>query len=97
MSEAIEILDQSDGSAIMTMDVGPRQVKSFIKSGLDYVIEQMRVNDGLVHLSVNEFSKSPIEIYLSPEEANALFHFGVIGALRSGLDEQNKEETKDRR
>ena len=96
MSEAIEILDQTDGSAIMTMDVEPKQVKSFITSGLDYVIEQMRINDELEHMSVNEFGESPIEISLSPQEANALFHFGVIGALRSELDEQNSEEEEDR-
>ena len=88
--EVIEILDQTDGSAIMTMDVEPKQVKSFIKSGLDYVIGQMRINDGLEHLSVNEFDESPIELSLSPEEANALFQFGVISALRRGMEvEQN--------
>jgi len=84
---SVEITDQLDGSALMTMDVEPKQMKSFINAGLDYVIEQMRINDGLGHLSVNDFGKTKMEIDLSPEEANALFHFGVISALRRGMNE----------
>ena len=42
MSDTIEVLDmvdQPDGSAIMTMDVEPELVRAFAHTGLKYLIE----------------------------------------------------------
>ena len=87
----IDMVDQPDGSAILSMDVEPEQVSAFVHSGLMYLIEQMRVYDKVSEVSPNTFKRSAREIYLSDREANVLFHFGVISALKRGIDESNKE------
>ena len=87
--EVIDIVDQPDGSALMSMDVEPEQVSAFAHTGLSYIIEQMGLQEGTI--SPNTFESRTIE--LTNEELNVLFHFGVISALKRGIDEQVKEET----
>jgi len=85
--EVIDIVDQPDGSALMSMDVEPEQVSAFVHSGLMYLIEQMKVYDKVVDISPNTFKRSAKEIYLSDRETSTLFHFGVISALKRGMEE----------
>ena len=89
--EVIDIVDQPDGSALMSMDVEPEQVNAFAHTGLSYIIEQLGLQEGTI--SPNTFEESTRTIELTNEELNVLFHFGVISALKRGIDEQVKEET----
>ena len=91
--EVIDIVDQPDGSAIMNMEVDPEQVRAFAHTGLSYVIEQLGLREGTV--SPNTYEESTRTIELTNEEINVLFHFGVISALKRGIDESNKEEEED--
>jgi hypothetical protein len=87
MSDTIEVLDmvdQPDGSAIMTMDVEPELVRAFAHTGLKYLIEQVEVQDDTI--SPNTFEESTRAIELTNEELNTLFHFGVISALKRGME-----------
>ena len=90
--EVIDIVDQEDGSAILSMDVEPKQVSSFAHTGLGYLIEQSQLHDGMSDLVPNTFEEATrFSMVLTDEELNALFQFGVISALKRGMDEQNKE------
>jgi len=93
--EVLDIIDQPDGSAIMNMDVDPEQVSAFAHTGLRYLIEQLGLQDGIV--SPNTFEESARTLELTNEELNTLFHFGVISALRRGMNEQNQEAEEDGR
>ena len=77
----INMVDQPDGSAILTMDVEPEQVSAFVQIGLRRLIEQMKVEE----VPLNTFKRSAREIYLSDDQANILFQFGVISALKKGM------------
>ena len=90
--EVLDMIDMPDGSALMNMDVEPEQVKAFAHTGLSYIIEQLGLREGTV--SPNTFDDRTIE--LTNEELNVLFHFGVISALKRGIDEQNQEEEENR-
>jgi len=93
--EVLDIVDQSDGSAIMNMEVEPKQVKAFAHTGLSYIIEQLGLREGTI--SPNTFEESTRAIELTNEELNTLFHFGVISALKRGMgNESDKEEEQDR-
>jgi len=81
----IEITDMPDGSAKVVMDVTPTDQSQFIKQGLTYLIEEMRINDEVKVLDPNEFDKETKTFELEDEEANALFHFGFISALKLGM------------
>jgi len=96
--EVIDIIDQPDGSAIMTMDVEPGQVNAFVKTGLNYMIKQMRLQDDVQCVEPNTFENSTRTIELTDDELNTLFQFGVISALKRGIQsEQNQEEEENRR
>ena len=97
--EVIDIVDQPDGSAIMNMDVEPEQIQAFAHTGLRYLIEQMLVHDDVSELSPNTFAEATRNsMVLTDEELNALFHFGVISALKRGIEhEQNQEEKENGR
>jgi len=83
--EVIDIVDQPDGSAIMNMEVDPEQVRAFAHTGLKYLIEQVELQDDTI--SPNTFKKSTRIIELTNDELNALFQFGVISALKKGMEE----------
>jgi len=85
--EVLDIVDQPDGSAIMTMDVEPEQVNAFVKTGLNYMIKQMRLQDDVQCVEPNTFENSTRTIELTDDELNALFHFGVISAIQRGMEE----------
>jgi len=92
--EVLEIEDMPDGSAMMTMDIEPEQIRSFVHTGLKYIISQTEVDD----ISPNTFEESTRTIELTDEELNVLFHFGVISALKRGIaGEQNQKEGENRR
>ena len=85
--EVIDIVDQPDGSAIMTMDVEPKQVSAFAHAGLRYLIEQVQLHDDMSDLAPNTFEESAFTIELTNEELNALFQFGIIAAFKRGMEE----------
>jgi len=90
--EVLDIVDQPDGSAIMTMEVSPKQVTAFAHTGLRYLIEQGDIPD----IVPNTFGGIHT-IELTDEELNALFQYGVISALKRGMgNESDKEEEEDR-
>ena len=93
--EVIDIVDQPDGSAIMNMDVEPEQASAFAHAGLRYLIEQMGIHDDMYELAPNTFELETRTMELTNEEFNALFQFGVISALKRGIDESNKETVHD--
>jgi len=92
MSKTIEVLhmeDLPDGSALMTIDVKPEQVSTFAHTGLAYLIEQIGAGD----IPPNTFEKSARTIELTEWQLNVLFNFGVISAIKRGIEgEQNNEE-----
>ena len=90
MSDTIEVLDIEDlpdGSAMMTMDIEPEQIRSFVHTGLRYLIEQMELHDDMPELPPNTFDKGTRTMELTDEEFNVLFHFGVISAIQRGMEE----------
>jgi len=94
--EVIDIVDQEDGSALMTMDVEPEQVNAFAHMGLRYLIEQMQLQEAIEDISPNTFEESTRTMELTNDELNILFQFGVISAIKRGMgNEQNKEEEED--
>jgi len=90
--EVLDIEDMPDGSAMMTMDIEPEHIRSFVHTGLRHIISQMEVDD----VSPNTFEESTRTLELTDEELNVLFHFGVITALKRGMEhEQIKEAEED--
>jgi len=84
--ENLEVTDMPDGSAKVTMDITPETQRVLMKQGLEYLIDEMKVNDKVVVMEPNEFSKDAKTWELSDDEYNALFHFGFISALKLGMD-----------
>ena len=84
----VEVTDMPDGSAKITMDLSALAQQQFIKQGLQYLIEEMRMNDKVKVLDPNDFDKETKTWELDDEEANALFHFGFIHALKLGMDKE---------
>lgn len=82
----IEVKDNHDGSANVTMDIDPRAQSLLIKQGLQYLIEEMKLNDKVVVLAPNEFSGEAKTWELSDNDANALLHFGFIQAIKLGME-----------
>ena len=74
-----------DGSATVTMDLDPEVNLEMMKAGLKYLINEMRLNDKVEVLEPNDFDIDSINWKISNEDANALFHFGFISALSSGI------------
>jgi len=81
----VEVTDMPDGSAKVTMDITPEASSMLIKQGLEYLIAEMRMTDKIVVMEPNEFDKETKTWELSDEDANALYHFGFINALRQGM------------
>jgi len=88
--ENVEVTDMPDGSAKVTMDITPETQQVLMKQGLRYLIEEMRMNDKVELLDPNEFDGETKTWELEDEEANALFHFGFIKALKIGMGEENE-------
>ena len=81
----IDTVDHEDGSATITMDLDEPTQGILIKQGLQYLIDEMRVTDKIQVLDPNEFSKENKTHKLSDDEANALFHFGFLYAIKAGM------------
>jgi len=85
--ENVEVKDNPDGSASVTMDITPEAQQALMKQGLQYLIEEMKMADKVIALEANEFSGNTKTWELSDDDANALFHFGFIKALKMGMGE----------
>jgi len=83
----VEVKDNPDGSANVTMDIDPEAQSLLIKQGLQYLIEEMKLNDKVVVLAPNEFSGKAKTWELSDNDANALLHFGFIQAIKLGMSD----------
>ena len=83
----IEITDMPDGSAKVVMDISSMAQSQLIKQGLTYLIEEMKMNDKVTVIEPNDFNGETKKWELKDEEANALFHFGFISALKAGMKE----------
>ena len=81
----VEITDNPDGSANVSMDVTPETQQALMKQGLQYLIEEMKMADKVVALEPNKFLGKTKTWELSDDDANALFHFGFISALKLGM------------
>ena len=91
--EVLHMLDQPDGSAIMTIDVEPEQVSTFAHTGLRYLLEELQLQEDMIDIPPNTFEKSARTMELTGWQLNILFNFGVISALKRGMEsEQNNEE-----
>jgi len=84
----IEVIDNPDGSANVTMDLDNDIQTSLMKQGLEYLIEEMGKTDDVKVLSPNEFEGEASTWELSDDDRNWLFHFGFINALRKGMKDE---------
>ena len=84
----VEITDNPDGSANVNMDITPETQQVLMKQGLQYLIEEMKMADKVVALEPNEFLGETKTWELSDDDANALFHFGFIHAIKLGMGEE---------
>lgn len=82
----VQVTDMPDGSAKVTMDLNPEVQKGLMKQGLQYIIEEMKMADKVMVMDPNDFTKETKTWELDDEEANALFHFGFIHAIKSGIE-----------
>lgn len=82
----VEITDNPDGSASVKMDIDPETQQILMKQGLQYLIEEMKMNDKVTVMEPNEFHNDTKTWDLSDDDANALFHFGFISAIKLGLE-----------
>jgi hypothetical protein len=80
-----DVVDHDDGSTTIRMDLDEETQSILIKQGLQYLIDEMRVTDKVTVADGNEFSKETKTHKLTNDEANALFHFGFIYAIKSGM------------
>ena len=80
-----DVVEHDDGSATLRMDLDEETQGILIKQGLQYLIDEMRVTDKIQVLDPNEFSKENKTHKLSDDEANALFHFGFLYAIKAGM------------
>ena len=83
----IEVVDNPDGSANVTMDISDDVQVMLMKSGLQYLIDEMGATDKVKVLSPNEFVGEASTWELSDEDRNWLFHFGFINAIKLGMVE----------
>ena len=83
----IEVVDNPDGSANVTMDISDEIQVMLMKSGLQYLIDEMGATDKVMVLSPNEFTGEAKTWELSDEDRNWLFHFGFINAIKLGMVE----------
>jgi len=87
--ENIEVTDNPDGSANITMDIDEFAQKALMKQGLQYLIDEMKLHDEILVLEPNEFTGEAKNWELSDDDRNALFHFGFIHALKMGMGNQS--------
>ena len=80
-----DVVEHDDGSSTIRMDLDEDVQGMLIKQGLQYLIDEMRVTDKVTVADGNEFSKETKTHQLSNDEANALFHFGFIYAIKAGM------------
>ena len=80
-----DVVEHDDGSSTITMDLDETTQGILIKQGLQYLIDEMQVTDKVTVADGNEFSKETKTHQLSNDEANALFHFGFIYAIKAGM------------
>ena len=80
-----DVVDHEDGSATITMDLDEETQGILIKQGLQYLIDEMKVTDNIKVLDANEFSEGTKTHNLTDDEANALFHFGFLYAIKAGM------------
>jgi len=90
--ENIEVTDMPDGTAKVTMDITPELQQLLMKQGLNYLIKEMKMSDDVKVLEPNDFSGETKTWELSDDEANALFHFGFIDAIKIGMKEMENDE-----
>lgn len=80
-----DVVEHDDGSSTITMDLDEPTQGILIKQGLQYLIDEMRATDKIKVLDPNEFSKETKTHKLTDDEANALFHFGFLYAIKAGM------------
>jgi len=85
----LEVTDNPDGSANITMDISEEAQVMLMKGGLQYLIDEMAMTDKVIVLSPNEFSGEAKTWELTDENRNWLFHFGFIDALKRGLSDES--------
>ena len=81
----IDVVEHDDGSSTIRMDLDEETQGILIKQGLQYLIDEMKVTDNMKVLSANEFSEGTKTHNLTDDEANALFHFGFLYAIKAGM------------
>ena len=81
-----EVVEHEDGSSTIKMDLDEETQSILIKQGLQYIIDEMRATDKVTVLDANEFSEGTKTHKLSDDEANALFHFGFLYAIKAGME-----------
>ena len=87
----VEVIDHDDGSATITLDLDLETQSLLIKQGLQYLIEEMVVQDEVKVMDANQFSEKTKTHELTDEESNALFHFGFIYAIKAGMKKIENE------
>lgn len=92
----VEVTDMPDGSARVTMDIDASAQKALIKQGLEYLIKEMRMQDKIMVMEPNEFLPNVKTWDLSDDDANALFHFGFIDAIKRGLEGAENETARNK-
>ena len=80
-----DVVEHDDGSSTIRMDLDEETQGILIKQGLQYLIDEMKVTDNMKVLSANEFSEGTKTHNLTDDEANALFHFGFLYAIKAGM------------
>jgi len=80
----IEVVDNPDGSANVTMDLDEDVQVMLMKQGLQYL---MSMTDKVLVTSPNEFTGEAATWELSDSDRNWLFHFGFINAIKLGMKE----------
>ena len=86
-----EVVEHEDGSSTIKMDLDEDVQGMLIKQGLQYLIDEMRATDTVTVLDANEFSEGTKTHKLSDDEANALFHFGFLYAIKAGMERLNND------
>jgi hypothetical protein len=86
----VEIKDMPDGSGILTMDMSDEMQLRLMKQGLQYMIDEMRIQDKIEILEPNAFSKEAKTWELSDDDFNVMFHFGVIAALKMAMEKDRE-------
>jgi len=83
----VEVTDNPDGSANITIDISEEAQVMLMKGGLQYLIDEMSMTDKVKVLSPNEFTGEANTWEITDEDRNWLFHFGFMDALKRGLKE----------